>query len=925
MIQIPQPVSRALPTEEDLRRDKLFHEDFDRGFLSRGVSTQTLETVKEKRHALVLQIHKVLVRFVKDMISEKMNNANKATTKISNHHSHHNNINRHHHHHHYHHHYQQQQQHPIFSHPDFLADTSCCCWADVRPYGSVAIEADLVDSDIDLVCLVPDFISRDDFLDKFPNYITISSSNQSSSSSFSKKSSSSSSSLSSSSSFNSDDDDNDSYDREDDTQDEDLDGLYGEELAVVRGAKVPVIRFVTKKDFTKNKNNRSSRSRKKKNDENTMENVFSSLTNNNINNSDNEKNDEEEEEEGFPIEVDLIFVGVNSFLPQSSSTSTTGTGVLDVDDDRVNNNNKFPQIRTSPPLDDEIIDVEICFGTSSNNNNMNNKNSPPPYVFIAPEYRMSINGVRTALELTQRLNPSTTPNAFRIVTSAIKNWAIVRGILGNNFAFPGGVSYAVLVMRILQAFPNDCCSGLLIKFFKFFHMWINGAAASTTNNTGNTGNNNNNNNKIKVVKLTDQLNSYPSIGRIPGMPDTWNTMNNSGDVFPVLNPAYPHLNTTYSMTASTLRAFAGEIRRGFELVVKHQMEAKKISDDENNKEDGNNNNINNNNEKKQKRGEATAFRAIWRSLYSSSYKLWDDGRGGGGQDNYSTILMIEVAADFSSLQSSSSTSSSSLFLEWCRFVESRLKFLLYSLDSTGEIECRPVCEGIQGSDFISQQGEEEKEEDLKIKPQHRRFFVIGVRSSKDNNNNNNNNNNSDNEKEKNKESTESDSRIASDNEALHFAISEFLFNISPESQGFYASSAATDNNNNTGTGNSNKKLFDPNVHGKILLTPQISIVQLMKNNNNANSSVVPDIDLETSALCRAHNDSDFLKKLLKMTIPPLSLVVPSSSSSSSRTIVNNNNNSNGEVITIEEVITVEEDVDKHLSPSSLVRRRRGRE
>ena len=160
MTEIPPPTSRAVPTEEDLKRDRLFLRDFKNGFMSRGVTNNQLELVRRKRQALVLNIHKVLLKFVSDMIQEKLFQIRQfQKQKIQQ--------------------QQKQQQqsssssvvpplsaaslaaagfHPIFSHPDFLEDTSCCSWADVRSYGSVAIDADLVDSDIDLVCIVPDFI-----------------------------------------------------------------------------------------------------------------------------------------------------------------------------------------------------------------------------------------------------------------------------------------------------------------------------------------------------------------------------------------------------------------------------------------------------------------------------------------------------------------------------------------------------------------------------------------------------------------------------------------------------------------------------------------------------------------------------------------------------------------------------------------------
>jgi hypothetical protein len=309
--------------------------------------------------------------------------------------------------------------------------------------------------------------------------------------------------------------------------------LNGSDVAVVRGAKVPVIRFEIILSETK---------------------TSSSSPNNVI---------------ILPMEVDLIFVAVHS---------------------------------STPPTSEDLLNVEKCFGVvtttttsttiiSSSQNNNNNNNINATRFYIAPEHRMSINGVRTALEITQRLNPSTTPNAFRTLASAVKNWAIVRGVFGNNFAFPGGVAFAVLALRILQSYPKDCVSGLFIKFFQFYDLWLNGPTINNHTTTTTTSNNNNNRRKPKVIKVTASLNPYPEMKKILGMPESWsapinnsntnndttaatNSNNNNiiidtGDVFPVLNPAFPYLNTTWTMTQSTVNAFGREVSRAKRLIKKH--------------------------------------------------------------------------------------------------------------------------------------------------------------------------------------------------------------------------------------------------------------------------------------------------------------------------------------------------------------------
>jgi hypothetical protein len=117
---IPPPISLVPPSEADLQRDACFLEDFRNGFLSRGVPFSMLETVKQQRQDLIIRIKSVLLQFVKDTYNHNnRNNNNKNQSSSSS----------------------------LF--PDEQSSSSFL-WADVRPYGSVAIEADLIDSDIDL-------------------------------------------------------------------------------------------------------------------------------------------------------------------------------------------------------------------------------------------------------------------------------------------------------------------------------------------------------------------------------------------------------------------------------------------------------------------------------------------------------------------------------------------------------------------------------------------------------------------------------------------------------------------------------------------------------------------------------------------------------------------------------------------------------
>ncbi|XP_054239730.1 poly(A) polymerase gamma [Indicator indicator] len=145
----------------------------------------------------------------------------------------------------------------------------------------------------------------------------------------------------------------------------------------------------------------------------------------------------------------------------------------------------------------------------------------------------SLNGCRVTDEI---LNLVPNKENFRLTLRAIKLWAKRRGIYSNILGFLGGVSWAMLVARTCQLYPNASASTLINKFFLIFSKWEWP-------------------NPVLLKQPEDNNLNLP----------VWDPRVNLSDryhVMPIITPAYPQQNSSYNVSTSTRAVMVEEFKHG---------------------------------------------------------------------------------------------------------------------------------------------------------------------------------------------------------------------------------------------------------------------------------------------------------------------------------------------------------------------------
>jgi poly(A) polymerase len=156
----------------------------------------------------------------------------------------------------------------------------------------------------------------------------------------------------------------------------------------------------------------------------------------------------------------------------------------------------------------------------------------------------SLNGCRVADEILKSIPNQKT---FTIALRAVKLWAKNHSIYSNSLGFLGGISWAILVARTCQLYPNATPATIIEKFFLVFGTWDWPHPVFLKDSDTQSK-------RADIIALNDLV---------------WDPRNRVQDryhLMPIITPAYPEQNSTFNVTKSTRQIITNEFRDGLQTM-----------------------------------------------------------------------------------------------------------------------------------------------------------------------------------------------------------------------------------------------------------------------------------------------------------------------------------------------------------------------
>jgi len=205
------------------------------------------------------------------------------------------------------------------------------------------------------------------------------------------------------------------------------------------------------------------------------------------------------------------------------------------------------------------VDIDLLFAK------VNYNQIPPDFdidcddvmVGIDTATEKSLNGPRTTNLIARLVNGTEERyQRFLTVVRCVRKWAKAKGLYSNKMGYLGGVNINIMVAHVVQRLPDASTSRLLRMFFSIYKIWYlrekeDGSHILKA--------------RPDPIMLTGTYHS-----QLPGCDyQVWDPEKAlPTEMMPIITPAYPSMNSTFSINKKTQEVMVKEILKADQLLSK---------------------------------------------------------------------------------------------------------------------------------------------------------------------------------------------------------------------------------------------------------------------------------------------------------------------------------------------------------------------